>query len=402
MSVLEESGRLASNNLTPGYTTLAAAITASGATTISVTTYAGFPASGNYYVMIDAEQLQVTAGQGTATWTVVRGTNGTTAATHLVDTYVFQSATTVIPIMPTFFEPILARYNPALMRDSFESFYESIIVSQHSEIKGVKIPATYEVLTWLLSWAVAAATPTVSGSVATWPFSPNLTADDLQGAGAEFYTDTAAYHIAGLYCDQLVIENLRGTDSAQVTIDMLGQQAFLMGGKTPAITTPISPVDTELNLINPAYTKSYLDTTTIGTTLSNDLSSWKLTIANKWKQLFFLNGILSPTGVARPTRTAAIEYIKWFDDNSELTAFMNTVGNGTKRKLRMLSTGPEIGTSGTNNSLQIDWYGYLKTGVFKADSDAVWFVTFAGDSVYEPSPGNSWSLELINGILSLT
>ena len=52
-------------------------------TSITVASAAGFPASGNYYIRIDNEVMQVTGGQGTTTWTVARHQLGTTAATHL-------------------------------------------------------------------------------------------------------------------------------------------------------------------------------------------------------------------------------------------------------------------------------------------------------------------------------
>jgi hypothetical protein len=54
----------------------------SSATSLIVTSSSGFPTSGNYVITIDSEQLLVTGGQGTTTWTVVRGFNGTSAATH--------------------------------------------------------------------------------------------------------------------------------------------------------------------------------------------------------------------------------------------------------------------------------------------------------------------------------
>ncbi|WP_426503216.1 multicopper oxidase domain-containing protein [Dactylosporangium sp. McL0621] len=63
-------------------TTTATSATTTGQTTIAVASAAGFPTSGSYYVRIDNEVLQVTGGQGTTTWTVTRGTLGTTAATH--------------------------------------------------------------------------------------------------------------------------------------------------------------------------------------------------------------------------------------------------------------------------------------------------------------------------------
>lgn len=65
----------------PAQTTLAASMT-SGQTTLTVPSAAGFPGSGNYDIQIDSEVMTVTGGQGTTTWTVTRGVNGSTAASH--------------------------------------------------------------------------------------------------------------------------------------------------------------------------------------------------------------------------------------------------------------------------------------------------------------------------------
>jgi hypothetical protein len=48
-------------------------------TTMNVTSDSGFPGSGNYDVQVDTEVMTVTGGQGTTTWTVTRGANGSTA-----------------------------------------------------------------------------------------------------------------------------------------------------------------------------------------------------------------------------------------------------------------------------------------------------------------------------------
>ena len=63
-------------------TTLSAAVASPAATTLTVTAAAGFPAEAQYRIRIDDELLLVTAGAGTTTWTVTRGIEGTTAATH--------------------------------------------------------------------------------------------------------------------------------------------------------------------------------------------------------------------------------------------------------------------------------------------------------------------------------
>src|SRR5215469_6921800 len=63
-------------------TTTRPTATTVGATTITVASAAGFPASGAYFIRIDNEVMQVTGGQGTTTWTVARHQLGTTATTH--------------------------------------------------------------------------------------------------------------------------------------------------------------------------------------------------------------------------------------------------------------------------------------------------------------------------------
>jgi hypothetical protein len=71
----------------PG-TTLAAAVTSTTATTITVASSAGYPSGPcDFTVGCDTELMQVTNISGT-TWTVTRGAEGTTAATHLINSNV--------------------------------------------------------------------------------------------------------------------------------------------------------------------------------------------------------------------------------------------------------------------------------------------------------------------------
>lgn len=53
-----------------------------GATSLNVAAFTGFPAAPQYRILIGNELLIVTGGAGTTTWTVTRGAEGTTAATH--------------------------------------------------------------------------------------------------------------------------------------------------------------------------------------------------------------------------------------------------------------------------------------------------------------------------------
>jgi hypothetical protein len=72
---------LSDTSAKPASTTAPSGIT-NVATSLTVASASGFPGSGSYYIQIDSEVLQVTAGAGTTTWTVARNQNGTAAVSH--------------------------------------------------------------------------------------------------------------------------------------------------------------------------------------------------------------------------------------------------------------------------------------------------------------------------------
>lgn len=71
------------SNPSSGTSTTTSGTLTSAATSMTVASHTGFPSSNNYYVAVDTgasfEIMQVTAGQGTTTWTVVRGVSGPNA-----------------------------------------------------------------------------------------------------------------------------------------------------------------------------------------------------------------------------------------------------------------------------------------------------------------------------------
>jgi len=65
----------------PGASTTLSSATNATQSTVTVSSTTGFPAS-QHKIRIDDEVMTVTGGYGTPTWTVTRGVNGTTAASH--------------------------------------------------------------------------------------------------------------------------------------------------------------------------------------------------------------------------------------------------------------------------------------------------------------------------------
>lgn len=78
-------------------TTLSATITTSQ-TTIVLVSATNFPSSGSYTLWVGAEQMTVTGGQGTATLTVTRGVNGSTALASASGTAI--TNTPVLAVLP--------------------------------------------------------------------------------------------------------------------------------------------------------------------------------------------------------------------------------------------------------------------------------------------------------------
>jgi hypothetical protein len=68
----------------PDLTTTTTADPGAAGTTLAVTANARFPASGNYKIRVEDEVMRVTGGQGTNSWTVTRGIDGTTAVAHAI------------------------------------------------------------------------------------------------------------------------------------------------------------------------------------------------------------------------------------------------------------------------------------------------------------------------------
>lgn len=73
-------------------TTLATDVATATGTTFTVASASGFPPTGTFRAKVGSEIVDVTAGAGTTTWTVVRGKDSTTAATHAAADEVFHMA----------------------------------------------------------------------------------------------------------------------------------------------------------------------------------------------------------------------------------------------------------------------------------------------------------------------
>jgi len=71
-------------SVSPPRTSVSAAALSASSITVRVASASAFPQSGTFSIQIDNEIMNVTAGAGSTTWTVSRGSSGTTAASHII------------------------------------------------------------------------------------------------------------------------------------------------------------------------------------------------------------------------------------------------------------------------------------------------------------------------------
>jgi hypothetical protein len=108
--------------LVPASTTLTAPMNAT-TDRLTVASAAGFPSSGTFTIFVDNEQMTVTAGAGTTTWTVTRGTNAVAHSLHasVLGFYPLTQVDTV-----GFYQPyVLNKVNPKRMLLGTTLLYES-------------------------------------------------------------------------------------------------------------------------------------------------------------------------------------------------------------------------------------------------------------------------------------
>jgi|GEM_PF-73962 len=86
-----QGANLTNLSVSPPRTSVSAAALSASSTTVRVASASAFPQSGTFSIQIDNEIMNVTAGAGSTTWTVSRGSSGTTAAAHIIGASVVQT-----------------------------------------------------------------------------------------------------------------------------------------------------------------------------------------------------------------------------------------------------------------------------------------------------------------------
>lgn len=286
----------------------------------------------------------------------------------------------------------LEQHRVTEQRVSFIEVYRSFPVKQFAELRGLKVYPTFEDLPWFLQgFAKGSVVGAVTDTAAyTYTFVPTATADDLATVSWEAVSDTQDFAFPGCLADKFNL-SFKAGGPCEMNLDYLAQRAIAQ-----ARTGSLSDRVTE-DILG-AGAKGFIDTTTIGSTLTGDVVAFDFTLQNNWVQLHTFNGQLYPTKFYRKVRHASCSISVQFDTLTEYSAFMA----GTERKVRLFMEGTNIaGTAGpTKKSVAIDVYGPWATYPI-SDDNGVFIAKATLDSRFNAGAAADWKIVVVNGVATL-
>lgn len=253
-------------------------------------------------------------------------------------------------------------------RDQLRNLYNGI---ESNRIVFNNVPASYEDLGFILATipgivsgaGQGAGTPTTTDTSAyTRVFLPSQTVtawgatggyDMHVQVGPTDLTSTVNWSIPGLRCTDLTVtfkKRSSGTDTG-----------ILWSGtwETPKTATQIttltgSPTDRTQTLPTGNVLKSYVDTSTIGTTADAEVTEAVWHIANPPSFHPGMDNTGLMTSMHFPSAWATeLTLLRKFSDTTELAAYVAR----TLRKVRIIAEGAVIGAATAKNTIQLDFIG---------------------------------------------
>lgn len=240
-------------------------------------------------------------------------------------------------------------------------------------------------------------TATATGSTSyTYSFLPQGTADQLKTVKFEVGWESLSgsnpgYSMPYMGGDTLTLRFDKAAN--EVTFD-----AGFVGGTAAAqlsayTGTPSRPTTA---LVTAANTIVSIDSSTIGSTADTNVQSVEWTLNNGWQQLQTLNNTSGPTSVLRPSpRTWTLRLRRYGANDTEWDA----MEAGTSRLIRVLSTGPTLGSSAYK--LTLDLYGVI-TGRSLTFVDDLIFEELELSQIYNESATTDFKLDVVCADATIT
>lgn len=295
-------------------------------------------------------------------------------------------------------------------RDQLRALYNGI---EDNTVVLTNVPASFEDFGYYLcsvpgmesdSTGEAANTPTTTDTSAyTRNFLPDQTAVGEASAangydmhlqvGPTDLTSTVNWSIPGLRCTDLTVnfkKRASGTDTG-VTFSGTWQTA-----KTATQITSLtgSLSDRAQTLPTGNVVKTYVDTTTLGSTADPNITEATFHVANQPAFHDGLDNTATHTSMHFPNpQMSDLTLVRKFSDTTELAAYLAR----TVRKVRIIAEGAVVGAATAKNTIQLDFYGAIASHSHTW-VDGLLYASIVLSGVYDSTNTAAWKFTTINAV----
>jgi hypothetical protein len=289
---------------------------------------------------------------------------------------------------------------PATLNNSYEGFRDASAGVETNTL-AVSGRMSYDDLIWWGNLFVAPlASGTGAGTDKTWAFVPSLTSDNVKTATVQLgYADTIATApgVRLNYCLGNTF-NLHFEKNDDGAVTFSGD--FFIGAAATQITAFTgSLADRTVISMSSNNTQVYLDPTTIGSTVDNNVISVDWTLNLGPVAFYALDGTTAANAVYRPNhRTWTATITRRYANDAEWDRYVDKA----ERKVRVLTTSSTIiAGSAVPYSATLDLYGAY-TGRTWAEVDGIITEELTLEPFYDVSAARSFGLTVVNATGTIT
>jgi len=292
----------------------------------------------------------------------------------------------------------VATIRPEEARASYEGFFQA---AAGPELTTVEMAgrASYDDLIWHANqFYVALAAGVLTLGAQVWAFPPANTTDNVKthnlqlGDSAAISAATPGIALSYGMGDTLNLHYEKNADGAltfnakYLYAKPLTQITAFTGALSDRVTVPVSCNNTVVKI----------DATTIGTTTDSAVTAVDFTLSLNPQPFYALDGTVAAQAVYRPAhRTWTAQITRQYNAVSEFSAFQAK----TIRKVRVLTTGPVLGTS--TYLVQQDMYG-VYTARDWAEVNGIVTEVLTLEPVFDVTSATSTSITINNNTASIS
>ncbi len=286
---------------------------------------------------------------------------------------------------------------PMELRNSYEGAFQASAGVETNTLSMSGRMSSDDLIWWANLFVAPLASGTGAGADKLWAFVPSLSSDNVKTATVQLgYADTIATApgVRLNYClgNTFNLHFEKNDDGA-----VMFEGSFFIGSAATQITAFTGTLsDRVVTPMSSNNTQLYVDATTIGTTVDNNIVSLDWTLDLGPVAFYALDGTTAANAIYRPKhRTWTATIVRRYANDTEWDIYVSKA----ERKVRARTTGGPLGA--TTYSATLDLYGAY-TGRTWSDVDGIITESLTLEPLYDTTAAGSFSLLVTNATAAIT